>query len=282
MNLKYAIPPLIVVLGPLTAALLTRPDTSPPQKTMSTGLVGPLKTFYREPEPKRVTLESIPTLSSYRTPLSDNLDRTQNIARVADIIDGLTFPPGSRFSFNETVGPRTLERGFAAAPEFRSKTIVKGVGGWVCQTSTTLYVAAMRGRIKVPLCYAHSRPVSYTERGTEAAVSYGSLDLVLENPYPSTLTIRAEVRNGHFEVRFVGREPEYETNFKFLAHFPKPFKKQEVFGVPGVIPFRRQRGEPGISGTGVWIYSKDGKVVDKIITENRYQPVPEVWVVPRI
>ncbi|HYP90083.1 MAG TPA: VanW family protein, partial [Polyangiaceae bacterium] len=84
--------------------------------------------------------------------------RVRNIARAARYLDGTLLAPGEVWSFNRTVGPRTVERGFVDAPVIVADEVEPGVGGGVCQVATTLFAAGVLGGLDVVQRRSHSRP----------------------------------------------------------------------------------------------------------------------------
>src|SRR5262249_28583373 len=123
-------------------------------------------------------------LSSYETIFATfgvGVGRSANIQNAASKIDGTIVPPGQTFSFNDLVGPRTLENGFAVAPEIMGDEMTTGVGGGTCQVSSTLHVAALYGALEIVERQSHSRPSAYTQMGLDATVSYPTVDLKVRN-----------------------------------------------------------------------------------------------------
>ena len=107
--------------------------------------------------------------------------RLTNIRLAAEQINGAVIPPGGSFSFNQTVGERTAEKGYQQAVIFKDKEELMGLGGGVCQLSSTLYLAAQQGGLEVTERHAHQLPVHYVEQDQDAAIEFGSLDLVFVN-----------------------------------------------------------------------------------------------------
>ena len=106
--------------------------------------------------------------------------RVNNIIRGAQLINYSIIPPGEIFSFNETVGPVTRERGFAYAPIISGGQVVPGIGGGLCQVASTLYNAVLEAELEVIERTPHSRPVGYVPRGKDATVS-GHIDFKFRN-----------------------------------------------------------------------------------------------------
>ena len=106
------------------------------------------------------------------TPISKHSpeNRNNNIRRAFELINGYRLEPGKTFSFNKVVGERTEARGFYEAEEYVSDEHVKGIGGGVCQASTTIYQAAVCAGLQIQNRVPHSDSVSYTDYGKDATV----------------------------------------------------------------------------------------------------------------
>lgn len=131
-------------------------------------------------------------LSEYETDFAKRGGpRVKNIARAARYLDGTLMAPGEVWSFNRTVGPRTLERGFVDAPVIVADELEPGVGGGVCQVATTLFAAGVLGGLDVVKRRSHSRPSGYAPLGLDATVIDGEVDLQLRNPYRVPIIVHA-------------------------------------------------------------------------------------------
>ena len=132
-------------------------------------------------------------LVTYSTQLrSSNSARTANIKLALGFYHGLRVEPGQQVDFNKLVGNRTEARGFKAAPEYSNGEIVEGVGGGVCQASTTLYGALLRTGMRIDERYNHSMTVGYVPKSQDAAVVYPGKTLSFTNTtgYPAFFTTR--------------------------------------------------------------------------------------------
>jgi vancomycin resistance protein YoaR len=143
--------------------------------------------------------ETVHLRSSIVTPIdsSSTENRNHNIRMSFSKINGLVLKPGQTFSFNDVVGSRTLESGFAEALEYAYGDLVYGIGGGVCQASTTLYQAAITGGLTIQERYPHSGKVNYTEMGQDATVYFTrdrEIDFRFRNTTPSSIYITAHVR----------------------------------------------------------------------------------------
>lgn len=131
---------------------------------------------------------------------SRQLNRSQNILLAAGALHGLVVPPGGEFSFNRAVGARTVSRGYKSAPIFNDGQTVMGIGGGVCQVSTTVYQAAAAAGMKITERHLHSLPVSYTKSGADATVVWGYKDLRWQNTTAKPVVISCRAEGGTLSV----------------------------------------------------------------------------------
>lgn len=157
-----------------------------------------------EPIQPQVTVAQLKQKTALRTSVntaistSSEEDRNNNIRVSLSRMNGMILKPGDTFSFNKVVGPRTLEAGFFPALEQVSGDMVTGIGGGVCQASTTLYQAAVTAGLTITKRSIHGDPVGYTDMGQDATVFLSGgreIDFVFKNTTPDNIYIAARVRN---------------------------------------------------------------------------------------
>lgn len=117
----------------------------------------------------------------YTTITNSSANRINNITLSCSSINGRVLTPGQVFSFNGVVGQRTTQRGYKVAPVYSGNKVVTGVGGGICQTSTTLYNAACDSGMQVLERHHHTLPVHYIASGRDATVSWGTADFKFRN-----------------------------------------------------------------------------------------------------
>ena len=121
-------------------------------------------------------------LGTYKTPFNPNLpERTTNLTVASAYLDGHVILPGETFSTSAALRPRTVENGYVRAGQIINGEPDSGIGGGICQISSTLYMAALHAEISVPKRSNHSLMVGYIPPATDAALAEGYIDLVLEN-----------------------------------------------------------------------------------------------------
>ena len=162
-------------------------------------------------------------------------DRTNNIRVAFERINGTILQSGKTFSFNSAVGRREAGNGYYPAIEYAYGNEVMGIGGGVCQASTTVYLAAIQAGLKINKREAHSNPVNYTEMGMDATVNSTrghEVDLTFTNNTGSPIYISAHVitsstnkKNLVCDVRIYGRSLEnvsYQLVSETVEVLPKP------------------------------------------------------------
>ncbi len=163
-------------------------------------------------------------ISSYTTYYAkEDKGRCENIAIASSLVDGVTVQAYGEFSFNATVGKRTEEAGFRQAKIIVNGEYVSGVGGGVCQVSTTLYNAALKAGLTVTEYHPHSLRVAYVEPSRDAMVSTGS-DLRFFNPHAFPVFLSAQIFEGGIRIAFFGKNEgyRYEITSKILSEIPPP------------------------------------------------------------
>ena len=156
-------------------------------------------------------------------------NRARNIQRASRAIDGTVIQPGEVFSFNETVGPRTLRRGYRHAPAILRGELSESVGGGVCQVASTIFAAAHEAGMDFVEVTPHSRYMSYNEPAYDATVFYGSKDFRFRNPFHFPVTLSVQVHENQLTVEFYGKERVYDVE---IAINQMEFEEREVVRIP--------------------------------------------------
>lgn len=115
--------------------------------------------------------------------------RDYNIALACDTIDGTVINPGDEFVWSEIIGQTTAQKGYQKAPVIINRVSVSGLGGGVCQVSTTIYNATFDTDIEPKEVHEHSIGCAYAEH--DATVAHGSKDFIFENPYDFPIRLEA-------------------------------------------------------------------------------------------
>jgi len=151
-------------------------------------------------------LEKLDSIGSYSTSIYGSQQRSSNIQLAVAALDNTIVWPDQEFSFNETVGPRTPERGYLPAPVILMGASNFDYGGGVCQVSSTVYNAALAAQLEIVERHPHSKPIHYVPIGRDAAVAYGGYDLRFRNQTGSPIIIKSKVSQGRVWVSILGEE----------------------------------------------------------------------------
>ena len=222
------------------------------------------------------------TLSTYSTSYaSSDANRASNVALAASKINGYVLNPRERFSFNQVVGPRTSATGFKVAHVYEGDKVVDGMGGGICQVSSTLYNAVVLADLKIVYRLNHSMPVGYVPRGRDATVSYGTIDFVFENnkKYPVTISATTYNRVLTISIKGVDESDGVTINITTENAGYTPFSTTEVTDQslkPGETKIVKQ-GSNGSIVNSYKVYKKDGQTIKtEFLAKSTYIPVTRV------
>lgn len=160
----------------------------------------------------KVTADKLATVNSRISGFStdygsiSSAERANNIILATRSINGKILMPGDTFSFNDIVGERTAEKGYQAAPVIIGNQVDSGLGGGICQVSTTLYNAILRANIKSVERAHHTLPSHYVPLGMDATVDYGNLDYKFKNTLDYPLYIEADTSGGRVTFNIYSNE----------------------------------------------------------------------------
>ena len=211
-------------------------------------------------------------LSSFTTYFDgENEDRAHNIKLAASLINGTIIQSGGKFSFNGTVGPRTAERGFKTAKIIEKGEFVEGIGGGVCQVSTTLFNAAILAGCTVTEFHPHSLAVGYVPPSFDAMVSGNYYDLKFENPSNNTLYIRAYAGENYIKFRIYGEGDgaSYEFTSRITGNIVAPEELTEDINLV-------KDGKDGIISEGYLTVTRGGIKNTVLFRKDSYAPIKRV------
>ena len=212
-------------------------------------------------------------ISEFSTDFSSSLEgRKNNIKLALSKINGTVLSAGESFSFNGRVGARTEKAGFTTAKIIVGGEYVDGVGGGVCQVSTTLYNAALLAGMNVTKVRNHTILPSYVPPSFDAMVNSSTSDLCFVNPYDTPVFIKAESGGDRAKITFYGVKPELtiKTYSREISRTPAPEDREIVdidnkYFTPemaGVERVRVSYGHSGVKSEGyLRYYRSDGSFV---------------------
>lgn len=187
------------------------------ERILKTSIIGgvvelPLYTTNSNYNPNDISSYGEMTVASYTTyfnPSKEN--RNKNIELSAKALNNVIVGDGDYFSFNTMVGPRDQESGYQPAPEIINKKLVMGIGGGVCQTSSTLFNAVDKINVKYLERHHHSINIGYVPKGRDATVSYGSLDFRFQNISGAPFLIKTFYGRGSLTIEIRTSKTNAET-----------------------------------------------------------------------
>jgi vancomycin resistance protein YoaR len=162
----------------------------------------PYKTLHPALNTKQLSSVKEKLLASYTTFYNKSIyNRSHNLQLSTKAIDHIVVMPGQTFSFNETVGQRTLQRGYREAKIIVKGEYSEGIGGGICQTSSTLFNSVDRANLTIVERKSHSKSVPYVPKKRDATVSWGGPDFKFKNERKEPILIVSEAKNGQVTVQ---------------------------------------------------------------------------------
>ena len=215
----------------------------------------PLKVLYPNVTTNMIGSEAFPDLlSSFSTKYSVRATaRTTNLKLAASKINGTVLMPGETFSYNKVVGARTIAAGYKEAPIYVSGEVVDGLGGGICQITSTLYNAVVYANLDIVERTNHQFVPSYVTASRDATVVYGSLDFKFKNNRNYPIKINCSVSDGiaTFQIFGLKQDDDYDVE---------------------ISSYETGRTATAIYSEAYKILKKDGKVVNKqLLSKDTYK-----------
>jgi vancomycin resistance protein YoaR len=213
-------------------------------------------------------------VSSYTTEFGGVPNRIHNVELVSHLIDGTLIAPGTTFSFNGTTGDRNASKGFLEAPVIINGELTTGLGGGVCQVSTTVFNAAYDAGLDITARTNHALYISHYPQGRDATVNYPDVDLKFVNDTKAWLLLRTFVSSYSLTVNLYGTSPHrrvVSTSAPLVVkgHPPTQWVKDPKLpkGTKRIV----EAGSPPLS-TSVHrqVYSADGRLLYDNVWYSRY------------
>ncbi len=216
-------------------------------------------------------------LSSFTTSFNPaKTERTHNLRLAAAAINGIILKPGMVFSANDAIGPRLPMRGFRPAQIFVRGKLEEGLGGGVCQVSSTLYNAVLLAGLKVIERSHHSRLVPYVDPGRDATVVYGLLDFKFRNTNSCPIAIISQVSGSRLKVAIYGSPIDKKTVKVYTTESRRIPSGNRIVEDPTLPVGVRKVVEKGSSGVSVTVYRKiifpHGRKLTEVVSRDRYSP----------
>lgn len=235
-----------------------------------------------------ITLDEIGTeafpdqLSTFTTRYDvSDVDRSTNLRLASEKINGTVLKPGETFSYNKTVGARTIAAGYKNAKVYESGKVVDGIGGGICQVSSTLYNAALLANLEIVERRNHQFVTSYVGAGRDATVVYGQTDFKFKNTRKYPIRIVVTTNAGILKISIFGIKEENEYTFKFNTKTVSsiPYKTQyiEDSSLPAGTEKVEQKGANGLITETYITKMLDGKVVStELLSKDTYSAMTRI------
>ena len=243
----------------------------------------PLKITKPEITINKIGTEAFPNLLSTFTTKYDktNTNRTTNLQLAINKINGVVLMPDEEFSYNKIVGERTISAGYKEAKIYSNGEVVDGLGGGICQISSTLYNTVLLANLEITERRNHQFVTSYLPAGRDATVVYGSQDFKFKNNRKYPVKIEASLNSGIAKISLYGvkEENDYTVTFETRTVSAIPYKTKYINdntieeGTEKV----QQKGVNGLITETYKVLSLNGVVVSKtLLSKDTYNAMQRV------
>ena len=219
-------------------------------------------------------------VSTYTTVFGGVPNRIHNVELVSHLVDNALIPPHKEFSFNGTTGDRNAAKGFLEAPVIINGELSSGLGGGVCQVSTTVFNAAFEAGLKITERTNHALYISHYPQGRDATVNYPDVDLEFVNDTGSWMLLRTFVSSSSLTVKLFGTPVDRKvtsTVTPLVAHGKPPVKKTID---PTLKPGEKIVDDPGSPALSTSVtrdvYTTDGKLLYHDTWYSSYRALPKL------
>lgn len=236
----------------------------------------------------KITIDQIGTeafpdqLSTFTTryDVSDR-DRSTNLEIACQKINGKVVLAGDTFSYNQTLGPRTTAAGYRNGKVYEGGEVVDGIGGGICQISSTLYNAVLMANLEIVERRNHQFVTSYLPAGRDATVVYGAIDFKFKNTRKFPVRIVASAKNGIATVSMFGIKEENEYTFSFstktVGTIPSTTKYEEDATLPEGTEKVKQKGANGLKTETYITKMLNGKAVSTtLLSKDTYDAMARI------
>lgn len=227
--------------------------------------------------------EAFPNKLSTYTTRYDGGDesRSTNLEIACEKINDKIILPGETFSYNKTLGARTTAAGYKTAKVYENGAVVDGIGGGICQISSTLYNAVLKANLEIVERRNHQFITSYVPEGRDATVAYGITDFKFKNSRKYAIKIKATASNGVATIDIYGikEDTEYQITFdtKTISTIPFTTKYTDDNTLPVGTEKIKQKGANGSVTETYIIKSLNGQVVSNtLLSKDTYSAMPRI------
>ena len=208
-------------------------------------------------------------------------DRTTNLVIACQKLNGKVIMPGETFSYNQTLGKRTAAAGYKNAAVYENGQVVDGIGGGICQISSTLYNAVLMANLEIVERKNHQFVTSYLPAGRDATVVYGAIDFKFKNTRQYPIRLSASAKNGIATISIYGIKEENEYTFSFntktIASIPFGTKYVEDASLPAGTEKVQQNGVNGLKTETYITKMLNGKVISTtLLSRDTYDAMQKI------
>ena len=208
-------------------------------------------------------------------------DRTTNLVIACQKLNGKVIMPGETFSYNKTLGKRTAAAGYKNAAVYENGQVVDGIGGGICQISSTLYNAVLMANLEIVERRNHQFVTSYLPAGRDATVVYGAIDFKFKNTRQYPIRLSASAKNGIATISIYGIKEENEYTFYFntktIASIPFGTKYIEDSSLPAGTEKVKQNGVNGLKTETYITKMLNGKVISTtLLSRDTYDAMQKI------
>ncbi len=239
----------------------------------------PLKITKPNITTNQIGTEAFPDLlATFSTSYSTkNINRTTNIKLASSKIDGIVILPGEIFSYNITVGKRTAEAGFKSAAVYAGGEVTTGIGGGICQVSSTLYNSVLLSNLEIVERHNHGFNPGYVKAGTDATVSWGGPDFKFKNNRNYPIKVLCTNSGGTITTKIFGLKEENDYQVEIEAYITSyiPYRTitKEVPTLEAGQTKVIEAGSNGCKSVAYKILKQNGNVVSKtLLSKDTYNP----------
>ena len=224
-------------------------------------------------------------LGDFSTDYSSSIkNRKENIKIASEKFNNMKLNPGDEISFNDIVGEISEATGFKNATVIVGGEYENGIGGGICQVSTTLYNSLILSDLEIVERHNHSRPINYVDLGTDAAVARGYKDLKFKNNTKNPIIILAEADGQKLDFKVLGNSADRDYKVKIIPQrlgvVSPDVKTTYSDSIPEGETVVKESGKNGYSYKTYKEVVKNGEVVEKKeISKSYYVPKSKVLVV---
>lgn len=243
----------------------------------------PLKITKPEITINKIGTEAFPNLLSTFTTKYDktNTNRTTNLQLAINKINGVVLMPDEEFSYNKIVGERTISAGYKEAKIYSNGEVVDGLGGGICQISSTLYNTVLLANLEITERRNHQFVTSYLPAGRDATVVYGSQDFKFKNNRKYPVKIEASLNSGIAKISLYGvkEENDYTVTFETRTVSAIPYKTKYINDstIEEGTEKIQQKGVNGLITETYKILNLNGVVVSKtLLSKDTYNAMQRV------